>query len=88
MVVNFLATLRFSSLTLYRFVRTLLPMALVSAAMYVVVRGVAPLLPGGVLLRLIAEVGAGVVCYLALSALFRLEAFREVTAILRAQLKR
>jgi len=32
-----------------------------------------------------AEVTAGAVCYLLLSALFRLEAFREVAAIVRKQ---
>ena len=88
MVVNFLATTRFTSLSLYRFVRTLLPPALVSAAMYAVVRLTAALLPGDTLLRLMAEVAAGGASFLLLSALFRLEAFREVVAILRRQLKR
>ena len=38
--------------------------------------------------RLLAELATGVVSYLALSALFRLEAFREVTTIVRRQLKK
>lgn len=41
--------------------------------------------PGNALLRLLAEVAAGVVSYVLLSALFRLEAFREVVALARRQ---
>ena len=85
MTVNFLATTRFTTLTIWRFIRTLLPVALVSAAMYAVVRLTAAALPGDTLLRLMAEVTAGAVCYVLLSALFRLEAFREVAAIVRKQ---
>ena len=86
MTVNFLATTRFTSLSCGRFVRTLLPPAALSAAMYAVVRITAAAIPGGDLLRLVAEVAAGAVCYLLLSALFRLEAFRELAAIVRRQL--
>ena len=43
---------------------------------------------GNDLVRLLAELATGVVSYLALSALFRLEAFREVTTIVRRQLKK
>ena len=88
MTVNFLATTRFTTLTIWRFIRTLLPVALVSAAMYAVVRLTAAALPGDTLLRLMAELGAGLVSYLVLSALFRLEAFREVTAIIKKQVAR
>ena len=88
MAVNFLATMRFTSLTFRRFVRTLLPVALVSGTMYLLVRLTAAAIPGNDLVRLLAELATGVVSYLALSALFRLEAFREVTAIVRRQLKK
>ena len=43
---------------------------------------------GNDLVRLLAELATGVVSYLALSALFRLEAFRGVTTIVRRQLKK
>ena len=82
MAVNFIATTRFTPLSYGRFVRTLLPPAAVSAAMSAVVRLTAAAIPGNDLLRL------GAVCYLLLSALFRLEAFREVVAIVRRQLKK
>ena len=88
MAVNFLATTRFTTLSCARFARTLLPPALLSAAMYAVVRLTAAAVPGNDLLRLVAEIAAGVLCYLLLSALFRLEAFREVVAIVRRQLKK
>ena len=88
MAVNFLATTHFTSLTFRRFVRTLLPVALVSGTMYLLVRLTAAAIPGNDLVRLLAELATGVVSYLALSALFRLEAFREVTAIVRRQLKK
>ena len=88
MAVNFLATTRFTTLTLWRFVRTLLPVALVSGTMYVLVRLSASILPGSDILRLVAELATGVVSYLVLSALFRLEAFREVTVIIKKQVAR
>lgn len=88
MTINFMATLRFTDLSLYRFVRTLLPVALVSVTMYAAVRGVAQLLPEEGLLRLLAEIGTGAVVYLLLSVVFRLEAFREVAELLRHQLKK
>ena len=56
--------------------------------MYLLVRLTAAAIPGNDLLRLVAEVAAGGACYLLLSALFRLEAFRELVAIVRRQLKK
>ena len=85
-VVNFVASQRFCSLTGWRFVRTLLPVATVSAAMYFAVRGVASILPEGAFLRLCAEVATGVAVYLLGSALLRLEAFRVVVALVRRQI--
>ena len=61
---------------------------LVSGTMYLLVRLTAAAIPGNDLVRLLAELATGVVSYLALSALFRLEAFREVTTIVRRQLKK
>ena len=85
MSVNFLATTKFTSLSPGRFVRTLLPPLLAAAAMYGAVRLTARAIPEHALLRLMAEVAAGAVSYVLLSALFRLEAFREVAAIVRKQ---
>ena len=85
MAINFFATPRFTSFGAGRFVRTVLPMLLVAGAMYALVRVTALAVPGNALLRLLAEVAAGVVSYVLLSALFRLEAFREVVALARRQ---
>ena len=88
MTVNFAATTRFTPLSYGRFIRTLLPPAVLTAAMYAAVRLTAAAIPGNDLLRLVAEIAAGAACYLLLSALFRLEAFREVVSIVRRQLKK
>lgn len=87
MIVNVCASLRVTSLSVRRFVRTLLPVALVSGAMYFVVLGVAQLIPGHALLRLVCMIAAGAVSYLLFSFIFRLEAFTEVLSIVRKQLK-
>ena len=84
MAINFFATTRFTSFGAGRFVRTVLPMLLVAGAMYAVVQLTALAVPGNALLRL-PEVAAGVGSYVLLSALFRLEAFREVVALARRQ---
>ena len=85
MAINFFATTRFTSFGAGCFVRAVLPMLLVAGAMYALVRVTALAVPGNALLRLLAEVAAGVVSYVLLSALFRLEAFREVVALARRQ---
>lgn len=86
MAVNVAASLRFTSLTIGRLVRTLLPVVLISGAMYGAVRLAEWAFTGNGWLRLAAEVAVGAGCYVLLSAVFRLEAFREVTAIVRKQL--
>lgn len=88
MAVNLYGARRFAPLSFGRLLRTVLPVALVSAAMYAAVRLTGRALPGNEWLRLFSEVAAGVAVYAALSALFRLEAFREVLAIVRRQFSR
>lgn len=88
MAVNVGAALRAARLPLGRFVRTLLPVALVSGAMYAAVRIVAGIPFESVLLRLLLEIAAGAALFFALSVLFRLEALREVLQIVRRQFGR
>ena len=89
MAVNFWATLRFSQLTVGRFLRTMLPVVLVSAVMYAAVRFTAAALPAThPLLRVVAEVAAGAAVYLLLSVLFRLEAFRTVVELVKRETAR
>ena len=86
MAINFWATRRFTQLTLGRFLRTLLPMALLSVVMWLAVRGVGMWIPDSAILRLLAGVTVGVALYVGLSALFRLEAFRLVCDLLKKQI--
>ena len=86
MGINFWATRRFTEYTTRRFLRTLLPIVLVTGAMYLAVRVVALLVGGDDLLRLVAELAVGVAVFVGLSALFRLEAFREVCELVKQQI--
>ncbi len=86
MGINFWAARRFTTLTLRRLLRTLLPVAALSAGMWLAVRGVACLIPRNDLLRLLVEVLVGITVYGGISALFRLEAFREVCTIVKKQI--
>lgn len=85
LVVNFVATMPFTTLRAGRFVRAMLPAALIAATMYGAVRLSGMAIKDHAPLRLVVEIATGVVSYVALSALFRLEAFGEVAAIVRRQ---
>lgn len=88
LAVNFVASTRFTAFSCQRLIPTLAPILLAAGVMYGVVRLTALAIPDNALLRLMAEVGAGVISYVALSALFHLEAFRVVVGMLRTQFKR
>ena len=85
LVLNLVATTQFCTLSLWRFVRTLLPVAAVTALMYgTVVWGVQPRIADLHLgLRLMVQLIAGVVVFGGAAALLRLEALRETLAIVR-----
>jgi len=85
LALNAAAATRFCTLTRWRFVRTLLPVAAVTALMYAaVVWGVQPRIAGLHLgLRLMVQVIAGAAVFAGAAALFRLEALRETLAIVR-----
>lgn len=87
MVLNVVAARRFTLLTLRALVRTLLPVAFVTGTMYAVVRA-AGWFVADPALRLTVGIGVGVVAYVGLSALFRLEAFREAVGMVRREMKR
>ena len=86
--VNFLATRRFTRFTTCRFLRTLLPVALVSGTMYLLVRLTACAVPGHLLLRLAAQLLVGAAAYVGLSVLFRLEAFGLLCDLMKKQAAR
>lgn len=85
-LVNLIASLPLARLTWWRVVRTLLPIAVVSGVMYLTVRGITFWWHDCSVLRLLTEIVAGVVVYVGLSWIFRLEAFAEIIALLRKQL--
>ena len=88
MLINVVASLRFTVFSFARFVRTLLPVAAVTAIMFQMVRLTEVFGPESDLLRLLLEVIVGAVTYVGLSALFRLEAFGEVVGLVKKQLRR
>lgn len=88
MAVNVGASMRFTVLKIGRLIRTLLSIAAVTAAMYGTVRVAVCFLPFGGVLRLMVEIAVGIVVYASLSAVFRLEAFRETVALVKRQFVR
>lgn len=88
MAINVGAAMRFTTLGIGRFLRTLLPIAVLTGAMYLAVRFTAAVMPGGPLVRLVAEVAVGAAVYVALAAACRLEALRVAVAVVRRQLER
>ena len=86
LAINFAATTRFTALTFGRFLRTLLPVALTTALMYLAVAAVGSRIgEADAWLRLVLKIVAGVTVYWGLSAAFRLEAYREMVALVRRQ---
>lgn len=80
--INLVASLRYTSLTLLRVVRTLLPIAALTAIMYIAVMFVGELTGELALsLRLSIKILAGAALYTTLAFAFRLESAREVRSI-------
>ena len=87
--INFIASLRYTSLSVWRTMRTLLPIALITAAMFSAVYFVGGAMgESSVAVRLAAEIGVGVVVYLLLAVVFRLEALREIKDLLRRMISK
>ena len=83
-VINFVASMRYASLGVWRMVRTLLPVLLITAAMYAAVLGMGRLMAdAGVAVRLLSEIATGVVVYTLLALALRLEAMGEVRSLIR-----
>ena len=83
-VINFAASMRYASLGVWRMVRTLLPVLLITAAMYAAVLGMGRLMAdAGVAVRLLSEIATGVVVYTLLALALRLEAMGEVRSLIR-----
>ena len=87
--VNASAAVRYSRLGIGRLLRTLLPVAAVTAVMYGAIEAVAAVMaPAPAMLRLPACIAVGAAVYVGVSAAFRLEAMGEVRHIAAAFLRR
>ena len=87
--INFIASMRYTSLTLWRAIRTLLPTVIVTAVMATAVIFVGrAMCECGIVLRLATEIAVGVVTYLLVAVVCRLEAFGEIRTLLRKMLSK
>ena len=87
--INFVASMRYTALSGWRMVRTLLPTMIITAAMYASVVFVGDVMSDtGVALRLVAEIATGVVVYTLLAFGFRLEAATEIKSLLSKILRK
>lgn len=84
--VNLAASLPLAQLRFSRVVRTLLPIFATGIVMYLVVCSVKISWPESSLLRMLIEMLVGVIAYLGVSWIFRLEALRELTQLVKNQL--
>ncbi len=87
--INFVASMRYTALSGWRMVRTLLPTMIITAAMYASVVFVGDVMSDtGVAIRVIAEIATGVVVYILLAFGFRLEAATEIKSLLSKILRK
>ena len=87
--INFVASMRYTALSGWRMVRTLLPTMIITAAMYASVVFVGDVMSDtGVAPRLVAEIATGVVVYILLAFGFRLEAATEIKSLLSKILRK
>ena len=89
MMFNTAASLRYTTLSVIRLLRTLTPIALLTAAMLVATEMVGYLaMDCGILTRLILKITIGVIVYIGGSRISRMEAFDETFTIARQLLNK
>ena len=88
-IINFAATRRYTTLSWWQMVKTLLPSLLLTAAMYAVVKlvGYYAVLLAPIWL-LLTQIGVGILFYALSSWVCRLEAFSELMKTIKGILKR
>jgi O-antigen/teichoic acid export membrane protein len=88
-VVNFAATRRYTSLSWWKMIKTLLPSLLLTAAMYLVVKTVGYYVVDVTpICLLILQIVVGVATYALGAWAFRVDAFKELVGIVKGVLKR
>ena len=84
MVLNFASTLRYTTFSAVRFIRTILPIAAITAAMYGIIMVEAHYIASWhVALRLTVKILTGIVAYASLAYILRCEAFAEALSIVK-----
>ena len=87
--INFVASLRYTSLGVWRAVRTLVPIVAITTLMYVTVTIVGGAMSGcSEIARLAVEIVTGVVVYTVLSLVFRLEVVGEIRGLIRKMISK
>lgn len=84
MVLNFASTLRYTTFSATRFIRTILPIAAITAAMYGIIMVEAYYIASWhVALRLIIKILTGIAAYASLAYISRSEAYAEALSIVK-----
>jgi O-antigen/teichoic acid export membrane protein len=88
-VVNFAATRRYTTLSWWQMVRTLIPTLLLTAVMYVVVKAMGCyVVDVASIWLLLMQIAVGILTYALGAWLFRMEAFKEFITVIKGVLKR
>ena len=89
MTLNFVSTLRYTTFSALQFMRTMLPIVVITALMYALIMFEANYIASWhVALRLIAKILTGILAYTSLAYIARSEAFNEATSIIKGLLNK
>lgn len=89
MTLNFVSTLRYTTFSALQFMRTMLPIIVITALMYALIMVEANYIASWhVALRLIVKILTGIVAYTSLAYITRSEAFNEATSIIKGLLNK
>lgn len=89
MTLNFVSTLRYTTFSVLQFMRTMLPIIVITALMYALIMVEANYIASWhVALRLIVKILTGIAAYTSLAYIARSEAFNEATSIIKGLLNK
>lgn len=89
MTLNFVSTLRYTTFSVLQFMRTMLPIIVITALMYALIMVEANYITSWhVALRLIVKILTGILAYTSLAYIARSEAFNEATSIVKGLLNK
>lgn len=89
MIINYAASRRYAKLTLWSYLRTLLPIAAITGIMYGAIILESPMIEHwGAGARLAIKIATGIIAYIGASAITRMEAFSETITLAKGLIKR